>query len=281
MTMKDEPDIFAELDLKRDRLLEQLAASPVVTVIGIVDATGSGGGRGRGDDLWTLSFAFAAWHLEDSEVRTDRLSIQRQVSDDELKQHMDRIKPYKILRARIHLAEATESGKAHGLLIDNADILESDESLNEWVIRLQEPVTLEDELFGKLTLNKRVNWYEAEAMWNGLHVKIQLSVNEQDDAGESLKTAHALWQSQDEWDQRIHDFAVQKLLPLKNDTWLDDDELEVTADQFKDRMTLEAVTVYSDGSFAFWHNDGDLFFGHAIMIKGTLSDGPTDADIPG
>ncbi|OAI46466.1 hypothetical protein AYO44_11310 [Planctomycetaceae bacterium SCGC AG-212-F19] len=60
-----------------------------------------------------------------------------------------------------------------------------------------------------------------------------------------------------------------------------DDEVELNAKQFKARMTLEAITVTPSGSFDFWHNDGDLFWGHSIQISGNLTKGPTHADIPG
>ena len=93
--------------------------------------------------------------------------------------------------------------------------------------------------------------------------------------------AHSLWENEDDWNRRIRDFAVQKLLPLENDCWLDDDESELSPDQFKDRMTLEGISVDPDGSFDFWHNDGDLFWGHAIQISGSLVEGPTLANIPG
>jgi hypothetical protein len=43
-------------------------------------------------------------------------------------------------------------------------------------------------------------------------------------------------------------------------------------------MTLEAITVYPEGSFDFWYNDSDLFWGHSIQIGGDLTE---DADIPG
>lgn len=46
-------------------------------------------------------------------------------------------------------------------------------------------------------------------------------------------------------------------------------------------MTLEGISVDPDGSFDFWHNDGDLFWGHAIQISGSLVEGPTLANIPG
>jgi hypothetical protein len=46
-------------------------------------------------------------------------------------------------------------------------------------------------------------------------------------------------------------------------------------------MTWAAVTAHPDGSFEFWHDDGDLFYGHSIYIRGSLSGGPNRADIPG
>lgn len=36
-----------------------------------------------------------------------------------------------------------------------------------------------------------------------------------------------------------------------------------------------------DGQFEFWHNDGDMFYGHSIQISGSLKEGLTDSDIPG
>ena len=73
--------------------------------------------------------------------------------------------------------------------------------------------------------------------------------------------------------------AVHALLPLKNESWLGEDESTITAVQF--RMTLDSIIVHPDGSFEFWHTDGDLFWGHSIQVTSSLSEGPTDADIPG
>lgn len=144
---------------------------------------------------------------------------------------------------------------------------------------MQKPVTFDDPTFGTFTLDRRVDWFTAEVMWNGNRVSLNLA--ESDEVHEALAAAHALWQEQREWNRRIRDYAVQELLPLKNEAWLSEDEAELTADEFKDAMTLESITVYPDGSFDFWHDDGDLFWGHSIQISGSLSEGPTDADIPG
>jgi hypothetical protein len=74
---------------------------------------------------------------------------------------------------------------------------------------------------------------------------------------------------------------VEKLLPLKNDSWLGENERELTPADFKKKMKLQSINVAGDGSFEFWHDDGDLFWGHSIQIRGKLKDGLVDADIPG
>ena len=147
--------------------------------------------------------------------------------------------------------------------------------------QLQEPVTPEDIVFGTLTLDRRLDWYTANALWNGTSIKVRFSPGISDGLEAALQTGHALWQAQSAWDQRVRDFAVAKLLPLKNDVWLDEDEAELSADDFRSRMTLQAITAHADGSFEFWHHDGDLFDGHAIYIRGSLAGGPNRADIPG
>jgi hypothetical protein len=55
----------------------------------------------------------------------------------------------------------------------------------------------------------------------------------------------------------------------------------LTADQFKERLILTAITARPDGSFEFSFDDGELFWDHSILIVGSLSKGPTDALISG
>jgi hypothetical protein len=74
---------------------------------------------------------------------------------------------------------------------------------------------------------------------------------------------------------------VTELLSLKNQSWRGEGEAQLSAKQFKSKMTLESVTVMPDRSFNSSHNEGGMFDGHSIQVGGNLSAGPTDADIPG
>ena len=94
-------------------------------------------------------------------------------------------------------------------------------------------------------------------------------------------------EGQEEWDRRVRSLAADKLLSLAND-WEADaagseerEAEEITREDFISRMELDAVQVYEDGAFDFWFNDGDLFWGHAIHVTGSLETGPEDAQMEG
>ena len=139
----------------------------------------------------------------------------------------------------------------------------------------------EDSQFGTFKLNRRIKWYEVDTTWNSNDVRLNLALKDSDDPSGTISVARSLWESQDSWNGRIYEYAVAKLLSLKNSSWLQEGEREVTPEQFKSKMKQEAITVYSNGTFEFWFKDGDLFWGHSIMVKGNLTEGPTRADIPG
>ena len=47
------------------------------------------------------------------------------------------------------------------------------------------------------------------------------------------------------------------------------------------RLELDAIQISAGGSFEFWFNDGDLFWGHAIHVTGSLDKGPERAQMEG
>ncbi|MCU0493921.1 MAG: DUF2262 domain-containing protein, partial [Chloroflexaceae bacterium] len=239
---------------------------------------GAGGGRGGGEEFWTLLFKLVAWRIGDGSLQTEPLRLSRKVTDEELRHMQTLLVPYAVVRVQARVGESAYGGY-QGLLEQYMGADDADAELNDYAQQLQQPVTLDDPLLGTFTLDRRVDWFSAEVVWDGQPVRLNLS--ESASAQAALQTAHALWQDQRVWAQRIREYAVEQLLELKNDSWLDDDEEELTALAFLERMQLESITVHSDGTFDFWHDDGDLFWGHTIQISGNLAEGPTLADIPG
>jgi hypothetical protein len=185
-----------DIYVRQQRLLDQLAVSSVVEVSGVVSPNGATGGRSRGEDLWTASFTFEAWRIGTAELKIEPLRISRKVTDAELDQLRSTINPYAVVRIRARVGESAFGGY-QALLEEFVGVYKSDADLNQYAERLQQPVTFENPDFGTLTLDRRVDWFSAEVVWDGKPVSLNLSDAAQVEA--SLKVAQILWQKQREW----------------------------------------------------------------------------------
>jgi hypothetical protein len=273
-------DVFAAAAARKRALAAQLAGRPLEQVIGVVDARGTRGWREEGEQ-WTLSFSFQCWKVPPGPLKTRPLSVELTTTREQFDSLWKRVQSYAVVRIRARVVEASIVGNPQAQLTEFLGVDSSDPELNQAALDLQKPVVHRDHQFGVFTLVRCVNWYSAETEWHGMVVSLNLSLDDSGLLDPALKVARSLWKDQQKWAERIKDYAVRQLLPLKNECWLDENEVELTADQFTERMALESISVDPDGSFDFWHNDGDLFLGHSIQIGGSLSEGPTRADIPG
>jgi hypothetical protein len=244
---------------------------------GVVHPRGAAGVKLGGDDVWSLGFAFETWRDDTGAVHREELAMHRDGSHAELGACMERIRGLEVLRARVRFGG--ERGAELVELVEHA--FDEGDALVQRAAELREPKTREHARFGTLTFVHRLGWWDATPTWCGVPVRLHLDGAADDLLEEALRAAEELFDDQPTWSRRVRDFAVEKLLPLKNKAWLDDDEEPLTPADFEARMTLKSITVSPEGDFDFFHDDGDLFWGHAIQVMGTLRDGPQDADIPG
>jgi hypothetical protein len=138
-----------------------------------------------------------------------------------------------------------------------------------------------DERFGTLVLVPAMNSYAGTASWQDTVIDLHCSLDDTESLQQVLPVAHALWQDQSAWQDKLHTGAIARLLELKNSTWLEEDEQPLSAADFAARITLLSVTVYAGGGFEFLYHDGDLFWGHVIEVSGSLENGVMHADILG
>jgi hypothetical protein len=266
---------------RAEELMEQLKQNAIVEVLGVVQASGASGGRNGKELNWTLKFAFEVWKYSNGEIQNRKLTICKSVSNEELRLHVRQIRPFDVIRIRARIAEQNSFGSPQGLLVELVGKDISDAGLNQFALKLQEPVTFEDVRFGIFTLDRRLNLYEAKTSWGSINIGLSLPPDDREEIKKILTQAYLLWDSRESWSDRIANYATTKLLGLKNKTWLGEDETELSAEQFRSKMKLESISMEPNGDFEFWFDDGDLFWGHAIRVSGNLSDGPTDAEIAG
>lgn len=88
---------------------------------------------------------------------------------------------------------------------------------------------------------------------------------------------------QDRWDSDMRAFAARQLTELACD-WresADEEVPEITEESFARRIELRSIAMDADGSFSAYFDDDDMFFGHCVVVYGTLVDGVTSAEMAG
>lgn len=229
-----------------------------------------------------MNFSFTFWRQEGDAIDDRPLHISKpNLSDAELSAWMSRIPADDLLRVRLVFQPPLHDGTyLRAELVEVVGPDHSDAEITAKADEIRKPVTVKHPYFGTFTLNRKFNWYETKASWNSDQVDLSLSLDDCDDETALLASAHELFKRQKTWNKRVRDYAVEELLSLGND-WLQEGEKELTPRTFNARMKLESIALNADGGFEFWFNDGLMFGGHAIMVSGTLADGPTDAGIHG
>ncbi len=243
-----------------------------LTILAVTGANGFGGGKTRGETLWTASIGLTAWMEEDSPDIHRGEFVLSTIGDEQLLEVLRRrTRPDFIIKFR---GRASEDGKRLLLL----DLPEPgfDPDLKAILEEQKKPVTFWEEGLGTFTLNRQVDWFETEVDWLG--GQISLVFDAEEDRAEVLQRAKTLLAGAASWDKRVREYAADDLLASAND-WAEDEE--ITREQFIQRMELESIEIRADGSFEFWFADGDMFYGHSIHVSGDMEHGPDDASMEG
>ena len=249
-----------------------------LTILAVTGANGFGGGKTRGEALWTVSIGLTAWMEENSPDIHRGEFVLSTVGDEQLLEVLRRrTRPDFIIKFR---GRVSEDGRRLLLL----DLPEPgfDPDLEAILEEQKKPVTFWEEGLGTFTLNRQVDWFETELDWLG--AEISLVFDQDENRADCVMNAKALLADAAGWDRRVREYAADELLSTAND-WAgqmeDEEPQEITREQFVERMELESIEVRADGSFQFWFGDGDLFYGHSIWVSGDLENGPNDAAMEG
>jgi hypothetical protein len=258
------------------------ASGQEMTIVGLVGSCA--GTRDHYDLPWKLLLRFFAWRDASATVHRKILWLlsAAEYTNSELGHQMNRFPADSIVRVRIRLREDF-SGELLELLAPAED-----EELAQIREELNRRIVYPHPRFGDFVLRQYGDVWSAAVDWvvsvTWAGSKIWLDMPGDRETGpdaRALETTTTLWDNQADWNQRIKDYAVQELQPGKNRDWLDYHEPPVSPAEFRARMKLETISIDSSGGFAFYFDDGFLFFDRNIRVTGDLENGPTNADIPG
>jgi len=278
---------------------EAFATETVEIVVLTGEHTGGAARRG-GRALWTCSAEVLA-HVDEAgsavlaEARLAWLAAAEQRGTpvhqlDPLTQYVVRVRRAITDPAGGSTYGAPMTDRPHQFALDevlqrDVHIPALDERLGQWL----RPVSIATAL-GDFELDRSLGWFSGRVRSGGVDVAASLAIDDGSIEGsETCRAALArlveLVGELPEADARWRAFAASKLTDLAGD-WQQDDEdptsvEPITTRAFTQRIRLDDLTIAADGSVTSYYDDGDLFWGHAIIVEVAMDGTPTDAHIAG
>lgn len=125
---------------------------------------------------------------------------------------------------------------------------------------------IKHEILGYLQYDTECDWYESQVAFSETQISISLSIEDNAKVESMFTRASSVVRQLKHYSKDAKEYAVEQLLKLKNETWLDEDDKFLTSEEFKNQMALEGLVFSPDGEVEFYYNDGNLFSGHCILI---------------
>ena len=271
-----------------ERTFEEEAKEILVLLAG-------GSGAGKMNGFWDVSHYFIAYvDCQTGALHTGDGRIVYPVSDEESDAGgiLDRFRREAVYRLKARkriphkIPEGVTASSQNQFLI--VEVLEEDApcpALEEVLAEYRRPVVLNDEELGELSLDKDLDMFEGGISWRGEDIDISLEV---DSSSEDTWTAAVVAMKQmaadqDAWDRDMRAFAARELTELACE-WresADEEVPEITEESFAQRIELTSIVMDSDGSFSAYFDDDDMFFGHCVVVYGTLEGGVSSAVMAG
>lgn len=252
-------------------------------------------GAGKRNGFWESAHSYPAYvDCETGALCADEGRLVYPVSDEEYAAGgiLGRFRDEEIYRVAARkkiqqeLPEGMSASSQNRLLV--VEVLEENPpcpALDEVLADYRKPVVLNDEELGELTLDKDYDTFEGVISWRDEDIDISLEVDSssEDTWTAAVRAMKQMAADQDAWDRDMRAFAARELTQLACE-WresADEEVPEITEESFSQRLDLTSIAMDADGSFSAYFEDDDMFFGHCVVLYGTLVDGVASAVMAG
>ena len=146
----------------------------------------------------------------------------------------------------------------------------------------RKPVFIEDGQCGRFELERVYGCFSAVLPWNGGECNVSLDYDGKDieTAKKALAAFKEIYADIARWDRDFRDFAARKLTELAND-WQPGGGATISEENFSNRILISEFSIDEDGEYTVYYDDDDMFYGHVILVTGSLKEGMTSAEIAG
>ena len=248
-----------------------------------------GGGGSLRNGFWEWDEYFLAYmDCETGELHKEEGRIEFPVIDKEEPPFQFEEESIYKLRVREKLPEEVPEGalpsKNYFLVVKVLEKNAVCPELEEILIEYRKPVVLQDDVLGELTNDKLLKSFEGNIAWLRGKIHISLYVDKDNKSGitKAKKLLKTMVLEQEKWDADLRNFAAKELTKLACE-WAESEEEAalITEESFAKRISLSLIWVTSGASFSACFDDDELFFGHSIVVSGSLKKGMISAIIEG
>ena len=138
---------------------------------------------------------------------------------------------------------------------------------------------------GELIYDEKFQWYEGTFTIDNKDIELIIHY----ETPKNFKNVLAFIDNQlkSKFYEKVLLEMEEKMVDLKNDNWLDEDEetgeeeQEITKEDFRKRISIENISFNNDCSSTIYCNDDDIFWGHSIEITVDENGNYTDSNLAG
>lgn len=134
-------------------------------------------------------------------------------------------------------------------------------------------------MFEQWTWDQDLREWRSRLQWNnGLYVEVSFSPDEMSVTAD-FRIVHEQWNKLNKRWRELEECVADHLLDIHNENWNEGEPIDRNA--FVSRMTIEAIRFFADGKAEVYFDDGDLFWGHCILVSVDENGQVEDAVIAG
>lgn len=227
----------------------------------------------------------AAWRMDDGPVRHDqpRLMLELDSWDETDTVATDLGDPL-VVRATGTVLDSNPlydpifgmPDRGGDLLIERDLAPANDDELEAIAADFRRPRSVTHAL-GAFTFDPRLIWFDGRARWKRYRFNVSVHAQEEDEALRELDRVAAALDSGDLSVDGLRSYAVEELLDTAR-SW---HERPLSAEDFARSLRLESLVSHGDGYTAYLEDRRNIFLGHVVEVRGSISEGPQEALIAG
>ncbi|MEI0603576.1 DUF2262 domain-containing protein [Brachyspira alvinipulli] len=237
-------------------------------------------GKSKGKYYTLLVSAIAYKNIITNEIiENENLLIVKEIEDTSYYFQIFRNKT--IVRLKVRKEKNNDDLYMRFLLEDIVDNDYKDDDLNIILEKYSKPVYYKDEELGDFELDKSINCFEKNMSWTyNNDISVLFDDIDEEVNKKSVDIIKKIFANKKDIDKKLKDYISENMLEDANN-WNDDAEKpHINKEDFTKLIALTSITI-SEDIITFWFDDGDIFWGHSIVVESDYDFNFEDAHIEG